>query len=258
MIDDIPAHYWGLLAAYATAVALVWLVKWIAKPAFLANPAPHFEKPWLELGLALLAVAAIVGVGQLYVAEALLPRTSKLNEMLNQLIIFSPMVLLVAVRPQPLRSAFVTPRAMPGGLVLGVALAFAALGAYTAVRGYLPPGDGLVPAVEYPRLVSSVFHPELLHNGVQVFLEDFAVAALLSRLAASIGGRGAIVVVAALFAAAHAPTMIAEGVSATEIMRLAYDAVLGAAVLGTVLATRSIWWFFPVHFVMDMSQFYPR
>lgn len=243
----IAEQYIGLGAGYAAAIAAIYLLQVLLKPNFLSNPSPQFAKPWFEFALALGAAVLIVGIGQLYNAKLLLQSGSQVNEALNQLIIFSPMLILLLVRGQPLRSAYLSPRAAIPGLALGVALAFVALFAYVAARG--------IPQ-SYPSLLATVFDPKLAHNAVQVFLEDVAVAALLSRLALAAGNIGVVAVVAALFAAAHAPTMIANGAGPDELTTLVYDTALGVFALGAVLVTRSIWWFFPLHFVMDMSQFF--
>ena len=243
---DISAQYIGLAAGYGAAVLIVWLIKAALKPAFLNNPAPQFAKPWLELGLVLVAAVAVVGVGQLYTAKMLLPQGPALNEILNQLIIFSPMIVVVAVRPQPFRSAYIPPAGAVPGLVLGVGLALAALFAYAAAHGSVG---------SYGDLLAGMAKPERAQNALQVFLEDFAIAALLARLTQVATVKGAVIVVAVLFALAHVPAMLSNGASVEALSNLVLDTLLGTAVMGTVVATRSIWWFFPVHVVMDLTQF---
>ena len=80
-------------------------------------------------------------------------------------------------------------------------------------------------------------------------------AILLVRLAAAIGTRPAVVAAASLFAAGHIPSMLARGASLTELAALVRDVTLGLVVLGTVLRSRDILWFWPVHVTMDLTQF---
>ena len=62
---------------------------------------------------------------------------------------------------------------------------------------------------------------------------------------------------ALLFAAAHVPAMVAQGASVEELLGLARDVALGLLVLGSVLRSGDILWFWPIHVVMDLTQF-PR
>lgn len=72
---------------------------------------------------------------------------------------------------------------------------------------------------------------------------------------AATGSRWAIGLVAALFAAAHIPGMIANGVELTEFAYLLLDAALVIAVFSVVQRAADVWWFWGVHFAMDMMQF---
>lgn len=49
--------------------------------------------------------------------------------------------------------------------------------------------------------------------------------------------------------------MMAGGASLSELAGLFRDVLLGIVVLGTVLRSRDIVWFWPVHVVMDLTQF---
>jgi hypothetical protein len=89
----------------------------------------------------------------------------------------------------------------------------------------------------------------------QVLFEDVAIAILLVRLAAAIGKPAAVMLAASLFAAGHIPSMLAQGASASELVALLRDVTLGLVVLGAVLRSGDILWFWPVHVTMDLTQF---
>jgi len=65
-----------------------------------------------------------------------------------------------------------------------------------------------------------------------------------------------IALVATLFAAGHIPAFISTGTPWNELGSLILDAVLGIAVLSAVQRSEDIWWFWCVHYAMDMMQFY--
>jgi hypothetical protein len=69
--------------------------------------------------------------------------------------------------------------------------------------------------------------------------------------------RATVIGAALLFAGAHVPAMIAQGASAGELLGLVRDAILGLLVLGAVLRSGDILWFWPIHVAMDLTQF-PR
>ena len=118
---------------------------------------------------------------------------------------------------------------------------------------------------ERPLLQRMFLHAERVRfldiDGVEVDVtaplpEDLTVALLLSRLVAGLGRPWvAVVVVAALFAAGHVPTMLERGAGTTELAWLLRDVGLGVLVLSAVVRGRDILWFVPVHFAMDMTQF---
>jgi hypothetical protein len=234
-----------LFAGYGLAALVIWTLYLVRSPAIRA-PDFAISRPWLELGLLVAAVATVIGVGQLYSAGFLLDKTNLVTESLNQLAIFSPVLLVLAVRPQPFRSAYLAREAVLGGPI-GVILALLALGAYAAARQMI--GD-------YTEMLRFLVHPSQIPHLVQVVLEDVAIAAFLSRFAAALGPRKAIALVAALFAAAHIPAMLTSGVGLASMTPLVLDTLLGVLVLGAVVTTRSIWWFIPIHFALDVIQFY--
>lgn len=246
------SHHGALAIAYGMAV-----IGWVIAARFFrtlwpAGEPARFEHPWREFGYSALAVAGVIGVGQLYQHGFLLPSDGSLGilcESLNQILIFSPLLVLLAVRRQGLSSAWVPRDRVWARLGAGMLLAFLAIGVFTLAR------EGSDPLW---RVIPRVYTPSHIPHAVQVLLEDFGIAIVLARLGAACGKRPwvAVVAVAALFAGAHVPAMISGGdTSAAELGALGLDIGLGLLVLGAVQRSRDIWWVWCVHFAMDMMQF---
>jgi hypothetical protein len=208
--------------------------------------------PWREVAYAFVAVAAVIGVGQLYQRGLLLPARGALGvlaECINQVLIFSPLGTLLLVRRQSLWSAWVPLDRVWARLLVGGVLALLAIGVFTVAR------EG---SDSWRAVVTRVYRPAHAAHGVQVLLEDLAITVLLARLGAACGSRPwiALLAVAGLFAAGHIPAMLSgDGVTPDALMSLGMDALLGVLVLGAVQRSRDIWWVWCVHFAMDMMQF---
>ena len=199
--------------------------------------------------MVLLAVVGVLVLGGLWARGVRLPETgrwSPLTASLNQILIFSPVLLVPVLRRHPLRTALVRTDRLWLRLLLGVGCAALALAVHIAVRRALG---------EPVRLLPDFASAENVDIAVQVLLEDLAVAILLVRLAAATGRRATIVLAALLFAAAHIPAMLAGGAAAAELIALVRDVALGVLVLGAVLRSGDVAWFWPVHLTMDLTQF---
>jgi hypothetical protein len=72
----------------------------------------------------------------------------------------------------------------------------------------------------------------------------------------ALGLTRSIIIVAVLFAAAHIPAMLSGGAGLMEITGLALDAGLAIVVLFFLQRSADVWWFWWIHFAMDMMQFY--
>lgn len=253
-------HYLGLFAAYSTFVAVTLFIVRRRHPpnghAATIWPATDqvlFARPWLELGLLLAAIIGIILVGQLYQAGYLLPNRapfSPIAEMANQVLIFSPLLLLLLLRRQSLHTALLPSRRLGPRALSSLTLAALAAFAYSlAVRDFGRIPDAMMAETELGRLPS---------HAVQVFLEDFAIAMLLVRLAAVLRSEWAAGLgVAALFPALHVPAMLStgEGLSTANFANLGLDFAIGVVVMVGLLKTRDVLWLFPTHFLMDVAQF---
>ena len=242
-------HYAGLLVSYAVAL---FAMSGISRHVPRLWPAPQavaFAHPWRELGLALIAAAAVIAIGMLYTRGWLLPATGTVRpalDAINQIAIYAPFPVLLVLRGQRLDTAWLPTRDVLPRLAIGLGLAQLALLSYAVVR------TGLA---AWPRLVASVYAPEHISHLVQVLLEEVSLAIVFVRLRGALG-RWTLVVVATLFAAAHLPGMLAAGADASSLWRLSGDVVLGILALALLQRVRDVWWFWMVHFALDMTQFF--
>jgi hypothetical protein len=242
-------HHQALLVGYTVAL-LGWLGTWRAYPTLWpARPTPSFSHPWRELAWALLMVVATIALGQCYSLGYRLAVSGPLAPLVDafdQLIIFSPFLLLPVIRRQGPETAWLPTDRVWQRLLVGMALALLAVLAFTLVRTGSDP---------WLTVMSRVYRPKNVSMAVQVFLEDFAIAILFTRFQAVLGARLSIPAVALLFAIAHLPTLLAEGATSGQVLSLLLDAALAALVLIVLRRSQDIWWFWCVHFAMDMTQF---
>lgn len=242
------SHTAVLALAYAL-VCSVWLLLAPRVPYWRSPHRPSFSHPCRELSAAALALVLVLLCGQVYEWGIRLPNHGSLRpvaESLNQLLIFSPIVLLPVVRRQGWESAWLPRGAVLPRLGIGIALSLVGLLVYAATEADAP---------SLARVLLDVYTPANAHIAVQVLLEDVTMAILVVRLAGAVQPRWAIVAAAALFAAGHVPTMLQEGASLSALLGLFRDFGLGVLVLGTAWRGADILWFWPVHTVLDLTQF---
>jgi hypothetical protein len=239
----------ALFAGYAAAVASWFAIDRLFPGLWRQSRLPTFSHPWREVLAALLAAGGVLLLGQLWLRGVRLPiegTAGTLTESLNQVLIFSPFFVLLLLRHQPMETALIPMHRLGSRLLVGVLIALMALGVHLVVRRAFGEDVFL-----FPRILQF----RNLDEAVQVLLEDIAIAIFLVRFAAAMGSKTTIACVAALFAAGHIPAMVAQGASSAELAGLARDVLLGVMVLGTILRSRDIVWFWPVHLVMDLTQF---
>jgi hypothetical protein len=210
---------------------------------------PSFAHPWRELGAAALALVLVLGFGQAYLRGIRLPSDGAwrpVAESVNQLLIFSPIILLPVVRRQGWESVWLPRGARLPRLGIGIALSLVGLLVYAATEAHAP---------SVGRVLAGVYAPANAPVAVQVFLEDLTVAILVVRLAGAVPPQWAIGAAAALFAAGHVPSMLQEGASLRAFLGLFRDLGLGVLVLGTAWRGADILWIWPVHTALDLTQF---
>jgi len=245
------SHSAVLFIAYST-VALLWIGVSRVAPYWRHPERPNFAHPWRELGFAFLAVVVVLLIGQLYVRGIRLPTSGllrPLTESLNQTAIFLPVLLLPLFRRQRRSTLWVPAGDIPQRIAVGVGLALVAFGLVLILEEGVPG-----PAESFGRLLSWGSIP----LAVQVLLEDLTIALIAVRLGAAISPKWAVVITAVLFAAGHIPAMVATGVAPREFGGLVRDAALGGFLVAVLYRSGDIMWFWPVHTVLDASQFLNR
>lgn len=243
-------HQQSLFVCYGTAAigwfaaSRVWSTMW-PKPS-----PPRFAHPWREVAYTLIACAGVVAIGQLYQRAWHFSATGAMAPLagaVNHFLIFSPIGLLLLIRGQTLDTAWVPRNRVLARVAIGLGLAGIAVFAYCVSRGR---------SGEFFPLLGRIYRFDRLEHLAQVFFEDVALAVLMVRLSAALRRPwAAAVLVGFLFAAAHIPAMMQGGASAAELLRLIWDFLLCAGVLIVAQRSADIWWFWCIHFAMDMTQF---
>jgi len=245
------SHYTALISSYSFA-AISWFLlhkNWNKNPWDGAKVKNLFlSKPYVDFLLAIVAVISIIAIGQLYINGYLIPNKSnnQLLDALNQFLIFSPTFILVLVRKQALESIWLRSDKLLLRISIGLIIAISSLFFYWIIRSDVPSFD---------QVLVRVYQPQNISKFVQVFMEDITIALIFVRLSNWIGNRWTIVIVASLFAASHIPSMISSGYAITELSSLIFDTFIGVLILSAVSKSRDIWWFFMLHFAMDMTQY---
>ncbi len=241
-------HYISLMAAYGTGVLLWFLANYVFKSIWKNHKTITFEKPWLEFIFSIMAGIAIIGIGQLYLRNLMIPNDdNKVVDAINQFLIFSPTLLLIVIRKQPIETIWLPKSKILYRLAIGFVITICSLAAYWLIRKNAP---------SFESLLTNIYHPKNISHLVQVFMEDITIALIFVRLSAWIGNQRTIAIVAILFAAGHIPSLLSSGFAVTELGSLLLDALIGVLVLSAVSKSRDVWWFFILHFALDMSQFY--
>ena len=241
-------HYIALVPAYATAAVLWFLISLVLKTLWKNEANTLFNKSWLEFLYALIAVIMILGIGQLYMREMLIPNDgNNYIDALNQFIIFSPTILLITIRKQSTETIWLPKSKILLRISIGLVIALSSLFIYWLTREN---------AAGYVSILSNTYHPKNVSHLVQVFMEDLTIALVFVRLSAWIGRKWTIGIVALLFAAGHIPSLISSGASTVEISSLFIDTFIAIVILSAVSKSKDVWWFFMVHFALDMSQYY--
>jgi hypothetical protein len=241
-------HYISLIAAYGTGIALWLLANQLFKSLWADKKVIAFEKPWLEFIYSIIAVVVILGIGQLYLRDLLIPNNGNLViDTINQILIFSPTIFLILIRKQSIETIWLSKSKIFLRLFIGLLIAISSLLVYWLIRKNAP---------SFESILANTYHYKNISHLAQVFMEDITIALIFVRLSAWIGNYRAIFIVAILFAAGHIPSLLFNDFAVTELGSLFLDSFIGVAILSVVSKSKDVWWFFMLHFALDMSQYY--
>lgn len=242
------SHYFQIYIGYGLAL-LGWYMYYKHSKDYGKKENEPFKYPWMEFLFALLAAFLTLGIGQLYLRGLLLSKSGSfgfITESLNQLIIFSPFLILLGVRGQKLTTAWIPREGRTKSIFVGLAMAVLALIVVLLLKGR---------SLTILSDIYSLYSHKNLPHLVQVFAEDLAISICLCRLIAWIGERKAIVLIAMLFALGHIPAMIVKGIALENFAGLIFDTFLGFFALKMLANSRNFLWFWMIHYAMDMTQF---
>lgn len=215
------------------------------------SPIESTTKPLVDLVIGLLACICVMGVGQLFSAGFLIPRSEVpvVNQLiiwpLNNVLIFSPIFLTLIVRKQGLSTIFISSSQVGPKLLFGLVASVIGIVIFVGIRG------------EWSRLKEIAFTailPEKLSNFPAIFFENVAIAFLFIRLKWAVGIRWAIAIPSVLFALAHVPGSLAEGDPNGHIITFFFlTGSLTTFILYTAYRSRDILWLGVVHYLMDVA-----
>lgn len=238
-MDALRAYFGPLVLAYLSA-CLVWVIATRLRPK-LWPPAPGLstDRRWLDLGLAGAALLCIFGLNQAHQAGYLLhpggSAIAPLSVALNQLIVVSPIALVLAVRGQGPETVFLQAAGLPVKLIVALVLGLIATVMYLWMAGRLS---------DLPSTLLSAVSPRSLERGLQVFVECVAVAFLFVRVRWSFGLAAALLVPSMLYAVVQLPRQFEAHLPFPEIaVYFALNTLVPAAILYVVQLSADIIWF---------------
>lgn len=238
-------QYIPLYLSYGLTSILVLLL--VSKtPFWNINLDVEFKKPWREFTYTLLSCFGIIILGQLYTAGIRLNSSNTFYESINQLLIFSPALLLIALRHKNTVSVWIEFEKAHWKILTGIGLAVSAIFIYSRIGS----------DKTFLEIITETYSLKNFDYLVQVLCEDIVIAMLFIRLKAATSLKTGLITVSLLFALGHAPAMLAKGFPLEEFYSLFLDAGLGVFMIYTIYRTKDILWFWMVHFAMDMMQFY--
>lgn len=249
-IQTSTLHFFGpVFAAYTLACAVNWGVWW-KYPDWWSVEIIKPDKPWADFLMGILAAMGVIGIGRLYSANFLIPRSG--NEvidgwlwMVNNLLIYSPIFLVMIIRRQGLSTAWISLKRLHFKLLTGLVAAMLSLIIFLAFRGEM---------FRFGSILSSSVRFETFSNFPAIFLEGVAVAFLFVRLSWLWGIRVSIAIPSILFALVHIPGMVAEGDPLIHILIMSvFTCTISIIVLYTCNRTKDVIWLGVVHYLMDVA-----
>lgn len=209
------------------------------------------------MGRVLAMVAAVVLIGQVIQVAGLASRSANHRialRVMTQLLIFSPVFIAAAMAARrgdayARRVAFVPTDRVATRLASGSAAAAIALIVHEAAARRLTDLGGTA---------ASLIEPVRLSHAVQILGEDLGIGILLASSLRRFKPATAAVVTGSLFALGHIPAMLTAGQPLSEFVGLVADGLLAASVVSLLFRVRDVWAIWPVHVIMDLTQFLER
>ncbi|MTI39431.1 CPBP family glutamic-type intramembrane protease [Fulvivirga lutimaris] len=236
-----------LTLAYGAICASWFLVN--AKTKWPISTIHNSNKPKTDFIISLIAAVAVIVIGQIYSAGFLIPTAENhilqgVIWMLNNVIIFSPILLTLSIRKQSLNTLFISKEKLWLKLAFGIATSILGVIIFIGLRGEW---NRFIP------ILTGAFEYKALTNFPAIFFENMILAFLFVRLKWILGTKWAIIIPAILFAFAHVPGSIAEGDPWSHILTFfILTGSLTTFILYTAYRSRDIIWLGVVHYMMDI------
>lgn len=242
--------FWPTAVAYLLACAGWFLVATRARHWWPVEEWPTTERKWLDIGLAFAAGVCLFALGQAYRSGWLLPTSDDgvvglLAWTVDNLLIYAPILVVVAARRQDGRTVFLTANAVGRKVGLGLALGVASVVVFVGLRGEWN---------RLPGIFAAAVSLGSLRNFLPVFLEAVALAFVFVRLRWVVGLWPAILIPSILFALAHVPGSLEAGRSMSYILAFFFfNGALTCAIVYTIQRSRDVIWIGMVHYLMDVA-----
>ncbi|MEM9078344.1 MAG: hypothetical protein AAGC43_14975 [Bacteroidota bacterium] len=237
--------YLPLVASYVVACFLAYVI--FKKNKVWGIPSVFEpQKPWQELVFAFIAVLCIFILGRIYDAGFLVSsRYNSIAWIINNLIIYSPIFILVTLRKQPMVTLWISRKNLVLKVVTGFFCAFLGVFVFIALRGEI---DRIGPI-----LLKSI-SLDSIASFVAVFMEGVVVAFIFIRLKWVSNLKVALFVPGLLFALGHVPGMLAQSEPWWHIILMSiFTGFIAMFVLYTCNNIKDIVWLGIVHYFMDVA-----
>lgn len=250
-------YYKILYASYGVSIGMWWLMfMGFRMRLYRENIGSSFPQQSSWRGLIILFGAGVVTllIGRLYSAGMLIPPFTlgkiRIGESINQLLIYSPFLVYATLLIRKKGEIWLPVDKWQNRILTGLVLSGVAVLTFTVLSNKRDIGS----------VLTDVYNIKNFHFAIQIFLEDLLIAMLLAAFNRAVGNRGTLiglVVVSCLFAYGHLPSKLEEGTGLiTAMTDLTFDALLGIGICYSILRSKDFLWFWPIHFAMDMMQFY--
>ncbi len=255
MLTGTLPYYVILYCSYTFALVLAAIVYLILGPSLYHSSVSGIDqKPWRSVFYLLVAGAGTLIAGRLYSAGFFLPEfrvgAFRLTECINQILIYSPFLIYMVLDRVSWTHAWLPPYRLVYRICIGLCISVSAIWIFTWLGHQR----------STTAVFADVFHVKNIHHAVQVFLEDLLISLLLSKLSAALGNRMFLlsaVSVSMLFAFGHLPAQLQQGATlSAALMSALADSLLATGLCFSLYCSKDFAWFWPIHFAMDMMQFY--
>ncbi len=238
-------QYLGIITAYSAVAILAWLAA-LLYPRLIPASAPYVvDRRWRQAGFFLAALVASLALAALIRRDMLLPGDGLAAELLNLLVVTTPVLVYVAA--QRSGAAILVPRTNHlRSLSIGVIAASLALAAYFSATGRW---------AEILTLGQSVSWDDAHTITLRTLQRCLIAAAFLALVAGGWSIRVALGIATVATAAVHVPSLLSDGYTAGWLAMLVMHVALVAGLLSAIHVTRNIVWFWPVFLTLNLLQF---